>query len=73
MMKMHVWNNSSVQKKLEEFSSVKFIDIDDPENREIAVTYRINAVPMIYIVDGEGKPIKAGSTMNVQQTISFLG
>ena len=73
MMKMHVWNNSFVQEKLEEFSSVKFIDIDDPENREIAVAYRINAVPMIYIVDGEGRPIKTGSTMNVQQTINFLG
>ena len=72
MMKAHVWNNSSVQEKLKSFNSVRFIDIDDPANRQLAVAYRISAVPMIYIVDSNGKPIKAGSTMDVQQTINFL-
>ena len=52
--------------------SVNFIDIDEPQNFQIAAAYRVNAVPMIYIVDQKGAPVKAGSTMDVNQTLQFL-
>ena len=73
MMKAHVWNDPNVEKKLESFSSVNFLDIDDPNAHGIARAYRVQAVPTIYIVDEEGTPIKAGSTMDVNGTLSFLG
>ena len=72
MMKAYVWSNSDVKERLENFSSVNFIDIDDPKNRNMTAAYKVNAVPMIYITDGQGIPVKAGSTMDVNQTISFL-
>lgn len=72
MMKYYVWNNEDVKQKLESFNSVNFIDIDDPKNRDMTAAYRVNAVPMIYIIDDKGVPVKAGSTMDVNQTISFL-
>ena len=72
MMKAYVWNHSDVKQKLENFSSVNFIDIDDPKSRHITATYKVNAVPAIYITDNKGVPIKAGSTMDVNQTVNFL-
>ena len=72
MMKSYVWNNPDVKEELVRFKSVNFIDIDDPKNIPIVRQYRINAVPMIYIVDKNGVPIKVGSTMDANQTINFL-
>ena len=72
MMKAHVWQDPTIKEKLDNFSSVNFIDIDDPKNTHMTATYRVNAVPMIYIVNGEGVPVKTGSTMNVNQTLQFL-
>ena len=72
MMKAFVWDDPSVKEKLQSFKSVNFIDIDNPDNRNIIMQYRVNAVPMIYIVDDKGVPIKIGSTMDVGQTVNFL-
>jgi|TARA_R110000751_G_scaffold216458_2_gene319719 thioredoxin 1 len=72
MMKANVWEESIVKEKLNNFDSVSFIDIDDPDSRQMAMTYKVNAVPMIYIVDQKGIPVKAGSTMDVNQTLKFL-
>tara|TARA_R110002110_G_scaffold99646_3_gene254626 strand:+ start:262 stop:552 length:291 start_codon:yes stop_codon:yes gene_type:complete len=72
MMKSHVWNNPDVKASLETFNSVNFIDIDDPDTRKIATAYRVQAVPTIYIVDEEGVPIKAGSTMDINHTLEWL-
>ena len=72
MMKAFVWDDPSVKEKLHSFKSVNFIDIDNPDNRNIIMQYRVNAVPMIYIVDDKGVPIKIGSTMDVGQTVNFL-
>ena len=73
MMKSMVWNDPSVKQSLEDFDSVSFLDIDDPQHREMAIAYRVQAVPTIYIVDQEGVPKKAASTMDVRGTLSFLG
>ena len=62
-----------LEKKLKSFNSVNFLDIDDPNSHGIARAYRVQAVPTIYIVDEEGTPIKAGSTMDVNGTLNFLG
>ena len=72
LMKTQVWQDPIIKEKLYDFNSVNFIDIDDPKNMQLTVAYRVNAVPMIYIVDQEGAPVKAGSTMNVSQTLQFL-
>ena len=72
MMKAQVWQDPTIKEKLDNFSSVSFIDIDDPKNMVMSMTYRVSAVPTIYIVDGEGVPIKAGHTMNINQTLQFL-
>ena len=73
MMKSMVWNDPSVKQSMEDFDSVTFLDIDDPEHREMAIAYRVQAVLTIYIVDKEGIPKKAASTMDVRGTLSFLG
>ena len=72
MMKAYVWEHGDVKKALENFTSVNFIDIDDPKNIDMARIYRVNAVPTIYVVDDKGVPIKVGSTMDVNQTVNFL-
>ncbi len=72
MMKSLVWNNETVKEKLENFDSVQFLDIDDPNNRAMAIKYRVSAVPMIYIVDENGKPMKLANTMDARQTVNFL-
>ena len=71
-MKTQVWQDPTIKEKLYDFNSVNFIDIDDPKNLQITNAYRVNAVPMIYIVYKKGAPVKAGSTMNVSQTLQFL-
>ena len=53
-MKHFVWSNADVQDALEKFDSVQTIDID--QNKQMAMTYRVDSVPRIYIVDEEGKP-----------------
>ena len=72
MMKSMVWNDPEVEQSLSKFDSVNFIDIDNPEAKQLASMYSISAVPTIYIVDEAGKPIKAGSTMDVSRTLNFL-
>ena len=72
LMKAQVWQDPTIKEKLYDFNSVSFIDIDDPKNLQMTMAYRVSAVPMIYIVDQEGAPVKAGSTMNVNQTLQFL-
>ena len=72
MMKSTVWSDPNVRDKLEGFDSVNFIDIDAPESRQLTTIYKVNAVPTIYIVDEKGTPVKAGNTMDVSRTISFL-
>ena len=71
-MKAQVWQDPTIKEKLHDFNSVSFIDIEDPKNLKMTIAYRVNAVPMIYIVDQEGAPVKAGSTMNISQTLQFL-
>mgnify|MGYP003660957186 FL=1 len=72
MMRQYVWDTEEIKSELDGFTSVNFLDIDDPNNRNIVMTYRISAVPTIHIVNGKGLPIKSASTMNLNQTISFL-
>ena len=72
MMKAFVWDDPSVKEKLNSFTSVNFIDIDDPNNRDIVMQYRVSAIPKVYIVEGKGVPIKVGSSMDVGQTVSLL-
>ena len=72
MMKSLVWDDQAVKEKLGAFDSGQFLDIDDPNNRAMAIKYRVAAVPMVYIVDELGKPIKLASTMDARQTVSFL-
>ena len=72
MMKLHVWNDENIKKELGGFSSVNFIDIDDPRNRDMVIAYRVSAVPTIHIVDDKGSLIKSASTMDTRQTINFL-
>ena len=72
MMKAQVWQELTIKEKLDDFDSVSFIDIDDPNNQQMTMAYRVSAIPMIYIVDEEGVPVKAGSTMDVNQTLQFL-
>ena len=49
MMKAFVWDDPSVKEKLNSFTSVNFIDIDDTNNRDIVMQYRVSAIPMVYI------------------------
>ena len=72
MMKAFVWDDPSVKEKLNSFTSVNFIDIDDPNNRDIVMQYRVSAIPMVYIEDGKGVTIRVGSPMDVGLTVSFL-
>tara|TARA_R100001377_G_scaffold74716_1_gene51032 strand:+ start:1691 stop:1990 length:300 start_codon:yes stop_codon:yes gene_type:complete len=72
MMKAHVWNDPAIEDKLKAFDSVNFVDIDDPKNKALATTYRIQGVPTIYIVDEKGTPLSTENTMDVNGTLNFL-
>jgi thioredoxin 1 len=72
MMKSTVWNDPEVEEGLSKFDSVNFIDIDNPETKQLVNMYNVSAVPTIYIIDETGKPIKAENTMDVSRTLNFL-
>ena len=69
-MKHFVWSNSDVQDALEKFDSVQTIDID--QNKQMAMAYRVDSVPRVYIVDEEGKPTKMSGFMGIEDTVEFL-
>ena len=69
-MKYYVWQNKNVQKALSKFDSVQKIDID--ANKAMATTYQVNSVPRVYVVNQEGRPLKAAGFMGVDQALEFL-
>ena len=48
------------------------IDIDAQNGKEMAIAYRVNTVPRIYIVDQNGKPTKVAGFMGIGQALEFL-
>lgn len=71
-MKYYVWQNQDVKDALSKFDSVQKIDIDAQNGKEMAIAYRVNTVPRIYIVDQNGKPTKVAGFMGIGQALEFL-
>ena len=71
-MKANVLPDVHVKKRLSEYSSVQYINVDAPEGRHFSMLYKISTVPTILIVDEKGSPFKRGSFMSTPMFLEFL-
>jgi len=71
-MKAKVLPDVHVKKRLSEYSSVQYLNVDDPKGRHFSMLYKVDTIPTILIVDEKGQPFKRGSFMSTPMFLEFL-
>lgn len=60
MMKAEVYPSSAVQEVAERLNWV-FVDVDKPENKEMAMKYGVRGIPSFFLEDVSGKVVASSS------------
>ena len=72
-MKAHVWSNATVKSQLSKYTSIQHLDVEDNSvGKQLAMVYKVSGVPTVIMVDEDGKPLKRGNFMGVNQIMEFL-
>jgi len=71
-MAAHVWSNATVKSQLSKYTSVQHVDVEDNTGKQLSMVYRVSGVPTIIIAAEDGKPLKRGNFMSVNQIMEFL-
>jgi len=71
-MKHEVWPNSNVIEAANQNVVPVLVDIDLPENRAIAEKYRVQSIPTLIVVDGQGEVLRQAGYMTVTEALDFL-
>lgn len=72
VMKHEVWPNSNVIEAANQNVVPVLVDIDLPENRAIAEKYRVQSIPTLIVVDGQGEVLRQAGYMTVTEALDFL-
>jgi protein disulfide-isomerase len=72
VMKHEVWPDAQVARAANEQYVPLLVDVDDPQNAEVAQRYGIRGIPTVLVLDAEGKVIRTGSYMSKGDMLDFL-
>jgi thiol:disulfide interchange protein len=72
VMKFEVWPNPAVARAANEGYVPVLIDVDDPQNAEVAQRYGIRGIPTVLVLDAKGQVLKSGSYMSKGDMLDFL-
>lgn len=73
VMKHEVWPDARVGEAVNRDYIPVLVDVDDPKAVAAAARYRIEGIPAVLVVDGDGRMLRRGGFMSAGQAISFLG
>lgn len=72
VMKHEVWPDAQVARAANEGYVPVLVDVDDPQNAEVARRYGIRGIPTVLVLDAEGKVLRTGSYMSKGDMLDFL-
>jgi thiol:disulfide interchange protein len=73
VMKHDVWPDDRVAAAVNGGYVPVLVDVDDPQNAEVARRYGVRGIPYILVVDAEGRVLKQGAFMTASGMLDFLG
>lgn len=72
VMKHEVWPDAQVAQAVNDGYVPLLVDVDDPQNAQVAQRYGIRSIPTILVLDAEGKVLRTGSYMSRGDMLDFL-
>ena len=72
VMKHEVWPDAEVAKAANDGYVPLLVDVDDPQNAELAQRYAVRGIPTVLVLDGEGKVLRTGAYMSKGDMLDFL-
>jgi protein disulfide-isomerase len=72
VMKHEVWPDAQVARAANEQYVPLLVDVDDPQNAEVAQRYGIRGIPTVLVLDAEGKVLRTGAYMSKGDMLDFL-
>lgn len=72
VMKHEVWPDAKVATAVNDGYVPLLVDVDAPENAEVAQKYGIRGIPTVLVIDAKGAVLRAGSFMSKGAMLDFL-
>jgi protein disulfide-isomerase len=72
VMKHEVWPDAAVASAANDGYVPLLVDVDDPQNAEVARRYGIRGIPTVLVLDASGKVLRSGSYMSKGDMLDFL-
>ena len=72
VMKHEVWPDAAVASAANEGYVHLLVDVDDPQNAEVAQRYGVRGIPTVLVLDASGKVLRSGSYMSKGDMLDFL-
>jgi protein disulfide-isomerase len=73
VMKHDVWPDKDVRARVNESFIPVLIDVDAPENSDVATKYGVTSIPTILVLNGEGEVGHATQFQSRSGMLRFLG
>jgi thiol:disulfide interchange protein len=72
VMKHEVWPDAEVANAVNGAYVPLLVDVDEPQNAEVAQKYGIRGIPTILVLDAKGDVLRVGSFMSKGDMLDFL-
>ena len=72
VMKHEVWPDAKVATAVNDGYVPLLVDVDAPENAEVAQRYGIRGIPIVLVIDAKGEVLRVGSFMSKGDMLDFL-
>jgi len=72
VMKHEVWPQPEVREAIVANYIPVLLDIDQPGSADAARRYDVSSIPAVFVVNGDGEVLRAGSFKNKAQMLKFL-
>jgi thiol:disulfide interchange protein len=72
VMKHEVWPDADVASAVNDAYVPLLVDVDEPQNAEVAQKYGIRGIPTVLVLDAKGEVLKVGSFMSKRDMLDFL-
>ena len=73
-MKSRVLPNAQVEKRLSEYDSVQYLDVDDPQGKHFSALYKVRTdrYPTVVIMDEDHNIEKKANNLSPEELVQFL-
>jgi thiol:disulfide interchange protein len=72
VMTHEVWPDPEVADTVNHMYVPVLVDVDDPQNAEVAQRYDVRGIPSVLVLDAEGHVVKQGGFMSKSDMLNFL-